>query len=82
MGTATRYGNSELTADLEALLIRYTALTAPSKTLRNSGGRDEDSDDDLDDDIGAVNTRGGGIRSGGMGTGTAKEDSDDSDFDM
>ncbi|BEI85144.1 hypothetical protein CcaverHIS002_0505450 [Cutaneotrichosporon cavernicola] len=70
--------------DLEALLIRYTALSGPSKALRVSGSREEDSDDDLDDDIGAVNTRGGGIRSGGVGVGTRRDasDDDDSDFDM
>lgn len=66
------------------MLIRYSAISAPSKALRNSGGRDADSDDELDDDIGTVNTRGGGIRSGGVGTGTGKgaSDDDDSDFDM
>ncbi|GMK55802.1 hypothetical protein CspeluHIS016_0208580 [Cutaneotrichosporon spelunceum] len=70
--------------DLEGLLIRYSALLGPSKALRGSGGRDEDSDDDLDDNVGAVNTRGGGIRSGGVGLGTRRdaEDDDDSDFDM
>jgi hypothetical protein len=74
----------ELMADLEALLIRYTALTGPSKALRGSTSRDADSDDELDDDIGTVNTRGGGIRSGGVGVGTRREasDDDDSDFDM
>lgn len=53
--------------------------------LRSNGANEHsDSDDDFNDDIGTVNTRGGGLRTGGVGIGAGrgKEDSDDSDFDM
>lgn len=58
----------------------------PSAALLRSNEAIErsDSDDDFNDDVGTVNTRGGGLRTGGVGIGAGrgKEDSDDSDFDM
>ncbi|TXT13598.1 hypothetical protein VHUM_00965 [Vanrija humicola] len=79
--------------ELEALLIRYSAIAQPSAALR-SAARGNDSDSDLDSDggdVGTVNARSGGIRSGG-GLGTAsgggraakrgQDSDDDSDFDL
>lgn len=85
--------------DLEALLLRYSALEKPSMALRQRrGGEDSDGEvdgDGADDDIGMVNTRGSGIRTGGRGLGTGRrrggaggggggggEDSDGSEFDI
>ncbi|EAL20139.1 hypothetical protein CNBF2160 [Cryptococcus deneoformans B-3501A] len=72
--------------DLEGLLLYFKAVEKPSAALLRSNGANEhsDSDDDFNDDIGTVNTRGGGLRTGGVGIGAGrgKEDSDDSDFDM
>jgi hypothetical protein len=68
------------------------ALTGPSPALRKAS-RAADSDDDEYDsdggDVGTVNARSGGIRTGGSGLGTGavagrrRVDSDeDSDFDL
>lgn len=71
------------------LLLRYRALEKPSPSLRTRDKEDDDSDDGFEDDIGMVNTKSAGIRSGGAGLGVGsagargnKADSDDSDFDM
>ncbi|ORY22584.1 thioredoxin-like protein [Naematelia encephala] len=72
--------------DLESLLIRFQALIKPSPAIRARRRDDEDGelDDDLDDEVGTVNARRGGVRNGGgIGTGgKQKDDSDESDFDM
>ncbi|KIR26674.1 GTPase inhibitor [Cryptococcus deuterogattii 99/473] len=72
--------------DLEGLLLYFKAVEKPSAALLRSNGANErsDSEDDFNDDVGTVNTRGGSIRTGGVGIGAGrgKEDSDDSDFDM
>ncbi|OWT38613.1 GTPase inhibitor [Cryptococcus neoformans] len=72
--------------DLEGLLLYFKAVEKPSAALLRSSEAIErlDSDDDFNDDVGTVNTRGGGLRTGGVGIGAGrgKEDSDDSDFDM
>ncbi|WVW82694.1 hypothetical protein I302_104705 [Kwoniella bestiolae CBS 10118] len=78
--------------DLEGLLLYYKALEKPSPALlRQQRGTDSDldDDDDLDDHVGAVNSRSTNIRSGGVGVGTGRgkvdsgdEEDDDSDFDL
>ncbi|WOO80925.1 Viral IAP-associated factor [Vanrija pseudolonga] len=80
--------------ELEALLIRYTAIDKPSAALRSAARANDSDDSDLDSDggdVGTVNARSGGIRSGG-GLGTAsgggraarrgQDSDDDSDFDL
>ncbi|KAK4689125.1 hypothetical protein P7C73_g986, partial [Tremellales sp. Uapishka_1] len=75
--------------DLEGLLLHYRAIERPSAAIRASMQRKDDDDSDLEDDgedgVGAVNSRGGGLRNGGgVGTGRGKREveSDGSDFDM
>ncbi|WWD16280.1 hypothetical protein CI109_100706 [Kwoniella shandongensis] len=75
--------------DLEGLLLYYKAIEKPSPALLRStrnNDSDLDDDDDLDEAVGAVNSRASGIRSGGAGLGTgrgeAESDGDDSDFDL
>ncbi|WWD09759.1 hypothetical protein V865_007887 [Kwoniella europaea PYCC6329] len=79
--------------DLEGLLLYYKALEKPSPALlRQQRGNDSDidDDDDLDDHVGAVNSRSTNIRSGGVGVGTGRgkvdsgdeDGDDDSDFDL
>ncbi|GFZ45943.1 hypothetical protein JCM24511_03676 [Saitozyma sp. JCM 24511] len=72
--------------DLETLLLRLQALEKPSPALRDTRRGSDDSDEDLDlnGGVGSVNTRSGGVRTGGgVGTGRGKGDeSDGSDFDL
>ena len=70
-----------LTVDLEMLLLKTRAIEKLSNALRKKAA-DDDSDDDLEDDVGFVNTRSSAIRGGAPGRGQAAADSDESDLDM
>lgn len=79
------------TPDVEALLMRYRAIAAPSEELIRErmdaqGSEDEDERErgaGAYGETGMVNSRSTGVRAGGgLGTGRRKDDSDDSDFDM
>ena len=73
-------------AELEGLLIRYKAMEGPSMALRRRGNgeegeNEEDEEDGVGEEVGMVNVRSGGLRSG-IANGGRGGDSDDSDFDM
>jgi len=59
--------------------MQTRAIERPSEALKQRRAEDED-DDDMDGEIGMVNAKAGGIRSGAR-TGNGNQ-SDDSDFDL
>ncbi|WVO15391.1 hypothetical protein L204_103049 [Cryptococcus depauperatus] len=74
--------------DLEGLLLYFKAIEKPSSAFQRprAASHDSDFDDDLDNGVGAVNTKQSRIRHGGMGVGTGRSEDEDhsdvSDFDM
>jgi hypothetical protein len=70
--------------DLEGLLLRYKALEKPSMELMKESrrGEGEDDEDELDGgEVGMVNTKKSGVRTGGS-TRMKDQEDEDSDFDM
>jgi hypothetical protein len=72
--------------DLESLLLRYKALEKPSMEIMKLGRKDDNEDEDDEEgmgggEIGMVNGRSAGVRTGGSSRMAGQED-EDSDFDL